>query len=111
MVLPKNTGGDIMRREDGREDWRSLIEKQAESGLSAAAFCKEQNINPQRFYYWRKHLNCDSPLSGFIRLVPTSKATGSGIRILLDHGRRVEVDRGFDALTLREIVDALCPRG
>jgi hypothetical protein len=101
-----------MSREDRREYWRALIEKHAESGLSAAAFCKEQNINPQRFYSWRKHLNCDSPRTGFLRLVPTSaKTTCSGIRILMDHGMRVEVDRGFDAFTLREIVDALCSRG
>ena len=101
-----------MSREDRREYWRALIEKHADSDLSAAAFCKEQNVNPQRFYYWRKHLNCDSLHTGFIRLVPTSaKTTCSGVRILLDHGVHVEVDRGFDSLTLREIVDALCPRG
>jgi hypothetical protein len=100
-----------MSRKDRREYWRALIEKQAESGVSAAAFCKEQNVNPQRFYYWRKHLNCDLPRTGFIRLVPTSKTTCSGVRILLDHGMRVEVDRDFDPLTLREILDALCPRG
>jgi hypothetical protein len=102
----------MMSRGNRRESWRALIEKHAESGLSAVAFCKEQNINPQRFYYWRKHLNRDSLHTEFIRLVPTSaKATCSGVRILLDHGVHVEVDRGFDPLTLREIVDALCPRG
>jgi hypothetical protein len=49
----------------------------------------------------------DSANSGFIRLVPTSNTAFSGIRIILDHGITLEVDRGFDSLTLRETIDAL----
>jgi hypothetical protein len=111
MVPPANTGGAIMGREERRDYWRALIEKHAERGMSAAAFCKEQEINPQRFYSWRKHFNRDSQHTGFIRLVPTSKTSFSGVRILLDHGMTVEVDRGFDPVTLREAIDALFIRG
>ena len=32
-----------------REDWKVLIEAQLESGLSAAAFCREQKINAKYF--------------------------------------------------------------
>ena len=99
-----------MRIKERQERWRALVEKHAKSGMSAVAFCKEQRINPQRFYFWRKRFNRDTHKDGFIRLVPTSKTTSSGIWIQLDHGVQVEVDRGFDPLTLREIVDALCPR-
>ena len=100
-----------MRIKERREYWRALIEKHARSGMIAAAFCKEQKINPQRFYSWRKRFNRDSQHTGFIRLVPTSKTISSGIRILLDHGISVEVDRGFDPITLRETIDALSSRG
>ncbi len=31
------------------EQWRTLINQQKESGLSAAQFCKEQSINPKYF--------------------------------------------------------------
>jgi hypothetical protein len=99
-----------MSREDRREYWHAVIEKHASSDMSAAAFCKEQNINRQRFYAWRRRFSCDSQSTEFIRLVPTSKASGSGIRIHLDHGISIEVDRSFDALTLREVIDALCTK-
>jgi hypothetical protein len=99
-----------MRREDRQKYWRSLVEKLAESGMSAAAFCKEERINPQRFYAWRRRFRDDSPNAGFLRLVPTSKSTPSGVRIVLDHGMGIEVDRGFDPVTLREIIEALCAR-
>jgi hypothetical protein len=112
MVAPADRkGGDIMGREERRNYWRALIRKHAESGMSAAAFCKEQEINPQRFYSWRKRFNLDSENAGFIRLVPTSKTSYGGVRILLDHGICVEVDRGFDPVTLREAIDALSNRG
>jgi len=91
--------------------WRTLVEKQAESGQSGAAFCKAQNVNPQRFYFWRRRFHPDSPDAGFIRLLPTSKTPCSGIRIILDHGISIELDRGFDALTLREVIDALRSMG
>jgi hypothetical protein len=111
MVPPADTGGDIMGKEERREYWRSLIEKHAKSGMIAAAFCKEQKINPQRFYSWRKRFNRDSENTGFIRLVHTLKTTDSGIRIHLDHRISVEVDKGFDPVTLREAIEAHSIRG
>ncbi len=100
-----------MRIKERRDHWRALIRKHAESGMSAAAFCKEQEINPQRFYSWRRCFSNDSSAAEFIRLVPSSKSFSSGIRILLDHGISVEVDKGFDPVTLREAIDALSIRG
>jgi hypothetical protein len=97
----------MMSREDRVNNWRALVEKQTESGMSAAAFCKEQNINPQRFYAWRRRFSCDPPGAGFIRLVPTSKISQSGIRIVFDHQTWIEVERGFDPFTLKEAILAL----
>ena len=100
-----------MSREERVVYWRSLVDKHAESGMSGAAFCGQERINPQRFYFWRRRFDCDSPSNGFIRLVPTSRATPSGIRIVLDQRISVEVDRGFDPLTLKEAIDALRSMG
>jgi len=35
-----------MGREERRDNWRALIEKHANSGMIAIAFCKEQKISP-----------------------------------------------------------------
>ena len=94
-------------REERKAYWRALVDKHTESGMSAAAFCKQQGINSQRFYFWRRRFRADSSGAGFIRLVPTSKIPFSGIRIVLDHGVCVELDKGFDPLTLKEAIDAL----
>ncbi len=99
-----------MRIRERREHWRAIIEKHVKSGLTAVAFCKVEKINPQRFYSWRKRFNRDTHKAGFIQLVPATETGRSGIRILLDHGMSVEVDRGFDPITLRETLDALTNR-
>jgi hypothetical protein len=101
----------MMSREDRVVYWRSLVDKHTESSMSGAAFCKQEGINPQRFYFWRRRFDCGSPHNGFIRLVPTSKATPTGVRIVLDHGMCIEMDRGFDLLTLKEVIHALCLEG
>jgi hypothetical protein len=96
-----------MTVKERRDHWRALVEKHARSGLSGVAFCKEQNIDPQQFYPWRRRILRETATTEFIRLVPSSNTSRSGIRIHLDHGISIEVERGFDALALREIVDAL----
>ena len=94
-------------KEERRAYWRTIIDKHTESGMSAAAFCKQHEINAQRFYFWRRRFHRDPTSAGFIRLVPTSNSAFSGVRISLDHGITLEVDRGFDPLTLKEALNAL----
>ena len=66
-----------MTKEKRSNYWRSLIHKQAGSGLTAAAFCREHQINRDRSYHWRRRLRSDrvtaSELSGFVELVPYQK--------------------------------------
>ena len=37
-----------------RDSWREIIAKQKESGKSIAAYCRENNITPNQFWYWQK---------------------------------------------------------
>ena len=77
-------------KEERSAYWRTIIDKHTESGMSAAAFCKQHEINAQRFYFWRRRFHRDPTSAGFIRLVPTSNSPFSGVRISLDHGRQTE---------------------
>lgn len=51
--------------------WRPHIEAWQQSDLSAAAYCKQQALNCDQFYYWRKNLltlTTDSKPAGFTRV-------------------------------------------
>ena len=104
-----------MTKEDRTTYWQKLIQEQAESGLSAAAFCKDHQINPQRFYFWRRRFKDESDASkeggAFLELVPSSKIQASGIRIRIDERVSIELERHFDPCTLRNAIDTLCRQG
>ena len=105
-----------MTKEDRASNWQKFVQEQAESGLNAATFCKDHQINPQRFYFWRRRFKDESNgtkgTGAFLELVhSSSKNHGSGIRIRLDEKLSIELERHFDPRTLRDAIDALCRRG
>jgi len=118
MVLPivnlEKLGGSTMSREERATHWQRLIQDQAQSGMSAAAFCRENQLNLQRFYFWRRRFKDESDAKAtgaFLELVPSCKMQESGIRIRFSERLSVELDRGFDPHTLRNAIDALCGKG
>jgi hypothetical protein len=99
-----------MTRAERRTHWQTLIESQAASGISAAAYCREGQIHPTLFYSWRRRLRGQQPCSGgFLELIPgrLTEAATSGIRIRLGGKLTIEVERGFDPFTLRAVVETL----
>jgi hypothetical protein len=103
-----------MTREERVSHCQGVVQAQAQSGMSAAEFCKDQRLNLQSFYFWRRRFKTksDTKVAGaFIELVPSSKVQESGIRISLDERLCIELACGFDPYTLRNAIDALCGKG
>jgi transposase-like protein len=99
-----------MMRRKRASDWRALVDKQAGSGLSAATFCRNHHLNLHQFYQWRRRFQNERPKShsaGFLQLIPWSKEAKSGIRLRLGEELSIEVERGFDPLTLRAVIEAI----
>lgn len=101
-----------MTKQERSAYWRSLVGKQMKSGLTAAAFCREHQINRDRFYYWRRRFqneeSRDRHLGAFVELVPYEKKSSAGVHIRLGNGLCIEVDRGFDPITLRAAIQTVC---
>jgi transposase-like protein len=102
--------GDTMTKEERHTYWKNLVDEQAQSGLNAPAFCSEHNLKLDQFYRWRRrfknHPGKRSP-NEFMELIPSSKASCSGIRIRLLQDLSIEVERGFDPVTLQAVIQAL----
>ena len=81
------------------------------SGLSCRAFCAAHGESLKRLYRWRRRLRPRdrstsgerAPPSGFTLAVPSP-----GVRVRLACGALIEVDPGFDAHLLRQVLAALC---
>ena len=48
--LTQRNGSERMMRRKRATDWRALVDQQAGSSLSAAAFCRHHQLNLHQFY-------------------------------------------------------------
>ena len=111
-MLMKGKGATVMTRKERVAYWQGIINQYRDSGLSGAAFCKEHDINPGRFYHWRRRLTdsnrCNGSGGGFFELIPcTSEGARTAIHVQLPNGIVVEVGRGFDPVTLRCVIETV----
>ena len=85
------------------------------SGLTRTAFCQERGLSLSTLarYRRRQPQQASGEAGGAKRWLavevagPTVGGDASGLTILLAGGRRIEIRRGFDAGTLRQLVLAL----
>jgi hypothetical protein len=85
--------------------WEHRIQERQQSGKSIRQYCAEQGIKEWQYYKWQRKLSsAREPARGFMEL----KTKPSLRRIVVEVcGCRIEVERGFDTLTFKEIVSVL----
>jgi hypothetical protein len=100
------------RSEEMSAKWRALISEQSRCGQTVAAFCRERSIREWQFFAWKKRLK-QGGAKQFVEVQVVGRpsgwacsAPGSAIEIRLEDGRRVFVERGFDATHLRAVLAA-----
>lgn len=99
-----------MTQEQRATYWQNLINAHSRSSLSVTEFCRDHQINRQRFYIWRQRFKSQphAPVTGaFLELVASSKNGESGIRLRMDQDMAIELDNGFDPATLRQVISVL----
>ena len=50
------------------QDWLNLFEEQKQSGLTAVAFCRQQQINVQTYYTRRRDIRLQRTSSKFVQV-------------------------------------------
>ena len=115
-----------MAKRKGREDeskkrhWAEVMTAWSESGLSQAAFCKEQGIPLSTFQYWRyqgrtadrKAAERQRDVSDppFVPVTVRAAAPETPpVAVVLTNGRRIEVPAGVDVEWLAQVAAALEP--
>jgi len=94
-----------------RREYRQELVSQQESGLSAHAFCKQQDLTEVSFYNWRKQLRNNTGV-GFALVDAQGKADKpkAPVELVLATGDRVQIAPGVDAATLRMVIGVLRER-
>ena len=99
----------MAKRKRVQRDWQAVVRAYTASGQSVTAFCRDQGISTSLLYRWRRRcLDESEPRTssgGFVELRPVDRpAAGSGVAVVVDGGWRLEVEPGFDAATLEQVL-------
>ena len=99
------------RRHRNRAEADQIAAEYEASGLTREAFCQQRDVPLKTLCryvtrYRREKAGSQSP--HFVQVEVTAPArVGSALTVLLPGGCRIEVNRGFDAGTLRQLVTVL----
>ena len=124
--------GRLARDADKEAFWRLAISEQRGSGLSVRAFCAREGLSENNFYAWRRQLSlrdaehsaadagpafvevrADLPLDQVTQLPQASTAlcvredAAAALELVLGGNMVVRVHEGFDAATLRRLIEVL----
>lgn len=94
--------------------WEQRLEAYEFSGKTIAAWCQEQLVRENQFYYWRKKLRVDQvEKRQAVKWLPLELGNGKLVGLAPDFiavhvGQvTVEIQKGFDQQLLREIIQVL----
>lgn len=93
-------------RKRQKRDWKALISEQENSGLSIDEFCETKGIHYTSFYKNRKKFQ----EKGFVEVkpvVPKTTKLKTEPLILRYHEFTIEIPKGFDASSLKEVISTL----
>jgi hypothetical protein len=91
--------------------WRQII-RQQQSGDSIKAFCLSQGVSQLSYFPWREKLAIGKRTDDQAKFIPVrvlrrTPVPASSIEIVLDSGRRVRVEAGFDRQLLSDVLAVL----
>jgi transposase-like protein len=88
-----------------QKHWQVVIAEQEASGKAIRDFCRERNVTEHSFYWWRRHLREEKPIS--FALVETKAAVGpdTKIELRLSSGEVLHIPP--DVQSLRVVFEAL----
>jgi transposase-like protein len=93
--------------------WRKHVRRQRNSGLSIREFCHEHGLVESAFYFWRQEIrrrdqeSATEQASTFVPLTVQTEMPATPLEVVLSSGHVVRVMAGFDAATLRQLLDVL----
>jgi len=92
-----------------RRFYQKHIEHWRQSQLSQKEYCRQNEIIPHRFTYWKKRLADDQVGLAFVPvpLVQNFPASTSRIDLIIAGGFKIQVGPGFDPATLKQLIHTI----
>ena len=110
--MPESNEGGVTRANSShlRRFYQKHIERWRQSQLSQVEYCRQNQIIPHRFTYWKRRLDDSLACPTFVPvpLLPqTMGCSSSKIDLVTPGGFKIQIKPGFDATTLKQLVRTL----
>jgi hypothetical protein len=89
-----------------RNFWEHHLEQWQKSGLSQLAYCREHQLKPNRFYYWRRRILKPQTRVSFlpVKLPMDTPPKPQLVRILMPNGCALELEGRDEPEQLERLV-------
>lgn len=93
--------------------WRNHIQQWSESGLSQSAYCRKNNLRPNRFTYWKQKFKTQNLPAEIVEL-STAQVTQMftppdqiGLKLNVGSDFQIEIPDHFNQATLAGVLQVL----
>jgi len=103
----------VPKREEKRRYWEVRVREWEESGLRQAEYCRQNGLKIRNFGYWKRRLSETATDVSFASLqvqpniFQTACPSAALLKVVLGRGQKIEVDEGFDPVTLKRLITTL----
>ena len=101
---------------DRQQFWQRVMEARRESGLSVAAFCRQEGLSEGAYYYWHRKLAGGVSQPGeksppaFLEVVMPG-GNPAALELVLSSGHTLRISPGADPTLLRQVLSAVKEAG
>lgn len=99
----------VVGREERRKFWERHVSQWRESGMSQMGYCRQEGLSHKSFVYWKKRVSGTNAVISLVELPLQSPEhrVSSPLRLRIGGLYCIEIERGFDAETLRRVLGVL----
>ncbi|MCP3942762.1 MAG: IS66 family insertion sequence element accessory protein TnpB [Desulfobacteraceae bacterium] len=93
--------------------WENHIAKWSQTGLSQNAYCRDNNLRPNQFTYWKNKFKEQNLPIEFVQVTsqPFEKAINghcpNTLRLNIKSGFQIEIPDGFSQTTLEQVLQVV----
>jgi hypothetical protein len=104
---------DSNEKIDRYAKWKELVVEHEKSGLSQIEFCKQRNLVPSKFCYYRSviksqdNVRTNKKLFSAVQIKKSESNISAEIKIILPNGFQCFIPSAMDMLQLKQMMEAL----
>lgn len=93
--------------------WKHHIKQWSESGMSQNAYCRQNDLRPNQFTYWKSKFKNQTLFPEFVQVPSTqitqvlNRSEQKGLRLNIDNRFQIEIPDGFSQTTLSQVLQVL----